>query len=499
MNLLLLGLAATLSASSAPSDDTNAAYRELASKDPHHPRYHFAPSAFWINDPNGFVKHDGVYHLFYQLSTRPEGPDSVKHWGHATSRDLVHWQEAPIALSPGPDGGDSVGCWSGSILRHDGRFMAFYTGVMPEEAQCLAVSEDSQLLDWEKDPGNPIIAVHASGLPLISFRDPTLWRDGDHWMMGVGTGVRGKGGGVLSYRSSDLRNWEYAGPLYVDEANEYSYLFECPSFHSLGDKHLLLYSAHYHNDPISSCYFLGQYADGRFTPDTYARLDLSSDYYAAQAYPVDGRLLAFAWVKSGREQETWPQFGWSGAISFPRELSLGDDGALVIRPPRELDALRGKHHAFAAAKLTPNSTGACPGLLSDACEIQATFAPDDDGAFAAERFGLVLRQSPDGEEQTRICYEPGTKRLVMERAKSSLNEKVLKDTQQGDLVLAQGEALRLRVFLDQSIIEIYANDRVAGTLRVYPTREDSLGVDAFVEGGDVQLTQLEAWEFGSSS
>jgi len=499
MSILALGIAITVAATGRPAEETAAEFRERAAQDVHRPRYHFVPSAFWINDPNGLIQYKGVYHLFYQLSTRPEGPDLVKHWGHATSTDLVRWEELPVALSPSPGGPDSVGCWSGSAIVDGDRVRVFYTGVMPE-VQCLATAQDDALAQWEKFPGNPVIGAHASGLPLISFRDPTLWRDGDTWMMGVGTGVQGKGGAVLAYRSDDLRAWRYAGPLFLDEANEYSYLFECPSFLPIGDKHLLLYSGHLRNGRIASCYFLGQYEDARFTPGAYGPLDLSSDYYAAQAFKDEsGRILVFAWDKSGRDQDTWPRYGWSGAISFPRELSLGPDGGLCIRPARELAALRGAHSRYAPQTVTPASANVCDGFASDECEIAATFTPGPSGRFGAERFGLVVRRSPGGEEQTRIYYEPGAGRLVMDRERASLDEKVLKGTQQGSLALSEGEALTLRIYLDRSVIEVYANDRVAGTLRVYPTRGDSLGVGVFTEGGDVSLAHIDAWELQAPS
>ena len=97
----------------------DAALAERLAADPHRPRYHFLPPAHWMNDPNGLIQWQGAYHLFYQYS--PDGVGSgIKHWGHARSADLVHWEHLPIALSPTPGGPDKDGCWSGCAVDDGG-------------------------------------------------------------------------------------------------------------------------------------------------------------------------------------------------------------------------------------------------------------------------------------------------------------------------------------------------------------------------------------------
>ena len=130
--------------------------------DPHRPRYHVLPPSGWLNDPNGFIYHQGVYHLFYQHN--PAGGFHADiHWGHAVSPDLARWQHRPIALAPTPDGPDAGGCWSGSAAIVGGRPVLFYSGVYPQTV-CMATGDDD-LDTWVKHP-TPLIAAPPPGFIL---------------------------------------------------------------------------------------------------------------------------------------------------------------------------------------------------------------------------------------------------------------------------------------------------------------------------------------------
>ena len=191
------------------TDSANPDAARLAA-DPNRPQYHFLPSANWMNDPNGPIFHNGVFHMFYQYN--PHGGFwGTMHWGHATSRDLLHWQHQPVAMAPTPGGPDKEGVFSGSAIIHNGVPTLIYTGVNPE-VQCLATSTDG-MKTWQKYSANPIIAGPPKGLTVAGFRDPCVWREGSDWYMVVGTGFRKVGGAALLYRSSDLRKWEYLHPF----------------------------------------------------------------------------------------------------------------------------------------------------------------------------------------------------------------------------------------------------------------------------------------------
>lgn len=222
---------------------------ERFASDPHRPRYHFLPPENWLNDPNGPIWYDGRHHLFYQ-----HNPDEAKwgniHWGHAVSDDLVHWEDWPMALIPGTEGVDELHCFTGcAFVQEDGTPTIAYTGINPgadpqarrHESQSLAVSQDG-MLTWQKIAQNPVIADPPEGLDVTGFRDPCVWREGDSWYMVIGSGIEDEGGAVLAYRSRDLIDWEYLGPLMVGDAEEHGTMWECPDFFPLGEAHLLLVS-----------------------------------------------------------------------------------------------------------------------------------------------------------------------------------------------------------------------------------------------------------------
>ena len=129
--------------------------------DPYRPAYHFICPANWMNDPNGTIFWKGRYHIFYQYN--PNGAfHGTIHWGHASSADLVHWADHPIALPPGPDGADRDQCYSGAaFINKEGVPTFIYHGL--PDGICLATSDDDLLINWEKHPANPIIPNPQAG------------------------------------------------------------------------------------------------------------------------------------------------------------------------------------------------------------------------------------------------------------------------------------------------------------------------------------------------
>jgi beta-fructofuranosidase len=215
------------------------------------PRYHVIGERNWINDPNGPIHHRGVYHLFYQAN--PEcpfwGPPS---WAHVTSSDLVHWMRRPVALTPGDDGPDVDGCWSGCAQLIDGRPALYYTGVVGEDEQrvesvCRAWGS-ADLLRWEKDVANPLLGGPPQERVSGYHRDPFLWRDagGWHMLLGSGTTEGERHGQILRYDSPDATAWEYAGVFFQApraigglDLGEH---WECPQLLLDGDVAILILS-----------------------------------------------------------------------------------------------------------------------------------------------------------------------------------------------------------------------------------------------------------------
>ena len=327
--------------------------------DPLRPQFHFLPPANWMNDPNGPIYWKGHYHLFYQHN--PNGAYwGDMHWGHARSKDMVHWEHLSMALAPTPGGPDKDGCFSGSAFINDGTPTLVYTGVSPE-VQCLATSDD-QMITWEKFGGNPVISSPPAGLKVTGFRDPTIWRELDSWLMTVGSGFKGQGGAVLICSSKDLTHWDYLHTLFADppfERNDPAHsdrydpvaagdMWECPDFFPMGQKHVLLVSTQ-----GRVYYVTGHYSDRKFQRGASGLVDGSDLYYAAKSFvDYQGRRILWGWIREARNDAAQRRAGWAGVMSFPRVLSLGPEGTLQMDPLPELKMLRGKRHAIKGSEVS---------------------------------------------------------------------------------------------------------------------------------------------------
>lgn len=461
-------------------------------QDRHRPRYHFTPPANWMNDPNGLIQYKGTYHLFYQYN--PNGAFwGTMHWGHAASEDLVHWRHLPVALAPEPGGPDQDGCYSGATVVHDGVPTLVYTGVRrPDELACLAVSEDQELRSWSKFPGNPVITGTPPDVRTTIFRDHTLWREDGSWMMGVGAGIEGKGGAVLLYRSDDLVSWEYLWPLATEDPalNAGNVLlstgWECPDFFFLEDKPVLI-ACEWDGDPIAVSSWTGEYGGQRFTPERKGTVDAGSPFYAPQSFRDEsGRRIMLGWLREARSADTQRAAGWSGVMTLPRVITSLKDGALAFAVAPEVEALRGR-------RVTYEGQGGVvdlQGVSGDSLEIHAEF---ETGALGP--FGMQVCCSPDGREHTTVVWDARTSAISLDTRLSSADPEVVGEMASSPLDLVDDEPLSLRIFVDRSVIEVYANGRVALSGRMYPSRQDSLGVRVLSAGslrGPVETYEMTA-------
>jgi beta-fructofuranosidase len=462
--------------------------RQRLSSDSHRPRYHVLPPSNWMNDPNGVCQWDGQYHLFYQYNPLA-ARWGVIHWGHAVSVDLVHWADLPIALSPTPGGPDADGCWSGCIVNNGGVPTMLYTGLHNRaQRPCLATSDDG-LLTWHKHPGNPVIAEPPTDVDALDFRDHCIWQEDASWYQLIGGKIDGVGGAALLYRSRDLVEWEYLHPLCVGDQTETGTIWECPDFFPLGDKHVLLIS------PIplrKTLYMVGTYADHRFTPERVEVLDAGGHYYAPQSMrDIQGRRLIWGWVWEGRDEPAQLAAGWAGVMSLPRMLTLLPNGMLGSAPAPELESLREHHQGWRDLQLIATAAHILSEVQGTTLEISVEFAPNDAAAF-----GIDVRCSADGVERTRIVYDRARQQLEIDRSQSSASTADQRDLYGGTLALEAGESLTLRVFVDGSVLEVFANGRLCLTSRVYPA-ETSLGVGLFAQGGSVNVPAIDVWDMQS--
>ncbi len=488
-------------AKSAPrTEDKNlvAAQRRLRQKllsDPHRPIYHFVtPEGRCMPfDGNGAIFWNGRYHLCYIFQD-----DRGHCWGHASSKDLLHWRWHSPALFPAPGDVDR-GIFSGNcFVNKKGEATILYHGV--GAGNCIATSSGPELETWTKLPSNPIIPIPKRGSPeekLYRSWDPHGWLEGDAYYAIFG------GQKATLFKADKLDKWKYVGPFLtknmsgVDGFEDIS----CPDFFKLGDRYMLLCISH-----ARGCrYYLGQWKNEQFTPEIHERMNWPGGTCFAPESLLDnkGRRIMWAWVLDRRPRN---DYGWSGTMTLPRVLSLNEDGTLRIEPVEELRQLRmhGKKHE--RIRVVDGSPVTLDDVRGDCLEMDLTIKPG-----SAKRFGVRLRCSIDGAEQTVVECDPSAKHLKIDMKKSSLdsvkyftfcmkggsNPQVTE--QIAPFQLKKDEKLRLRIFLDRSILEVFANDRQCITQRIYPTREDSTSVVLFAEGGSVEVQSLQTWQMAPTN
>lgn len=448
-------------------------------KDPHRPAFHFLPPRNWMNDPNGLIHFRGEYHLFYQHNPDAAVPRNIV-WGHAASRDLVYWKHLPIALRPDKPY-DKDGVWTGCMVDDNGTPTAVYTGVHPE-VQCIATSKD--MTSWEKAPENPVIAAPPPGMQVTGFRDPYVWRSRDWWYAVVGSGIKDVGGAILLYRSKDLRHWQYLQPAAVGEKSATGEMWECPNFFPLGRKWVLWVS------PIPfgrTIYFVGSFREQRFVPEYQGEMDLGGCFYAPQAFrDTRGRRILFGWLWETRPEEQVRESGWAGVMSLPRQVTLGTDGCLRFQPVGEMRALRQQSVRLNAQVL--GDTLPIKGVRGEQCEMVVEIDP-----MRADHCGVRIAHDPEGEQQTLIVYCRSEASLSIDRTRSSLTDGVAKDVRSAPLVLQPNETLKLHLFVDHSVVEVYANEHTCLTTRVYPQGDGGYTPFLYAQGGNAQLLRLQAW------
>ncbi len=473
-------------------------FRRFFRDDPHRPLYHYLPPANWMNDPNGLIQWNGAYHLFYQYNPNGAFHGSI-HWGHAVSYDLAHWEEWPIALTPTPGEHDQDGCWSGCAINHNGTPTLFYSGVHPQ-AVCMAISSDD-LLTWQKHPGNPVIAGPPPDVDCDGeFRDPFVWQEPDGWYMLMGTRSAAVGGAVLLYRSNDLINWEYLHPLmrgdkYQTAPFRTGSIWECPNLVRLGDRHVLIVSFQDHESKrlLYTGFFLGDYKNRFFSPVKQGLVDYGHSFYAPQAMADErGRQLMWGWLRENRPEAVQRQSGWSGVMSLPRVLSVAADDVLLMSPAPELEALRGAEFRLENVTIGPDTPDLLTAVRGDTLEIllEAEFQ-------SATAVGLKLRCSPNKAEQTVISYDVRRQSLTVDASHSSLDPKLQPEPVTVSHPLPRPNLLTLRVFVDRSVIELFADARTCIISRVYPTQPDSTGLRLFTQNGSVTIRRLSVWPMNS--
>ncbi len=470
--------------------DSAALCKKLAS-DPLRPQYHLLPAHNWMNDPNAPIFFRGRYHMFHQYNPEAAVWGNM-NWAHATSPDMIHWRNEPIALSPTPGGPDRDGVFSGSAVLDKGTPTVFYTGVAPPDAesdatlrdgvhtwrevQCLAVAQDENLRMWKKR-AEPVIAAPPAGLAVTGFRDPCLWKEGEHWMLILGSGILHKGGAVLLYSSRDLRQWTYLHPLVQGSAGsnqsvnpvDTGEMWECPDFFPLGDKHVLLIST-----MGRVRWKVGTYANQVFTPEKEGVVDWGAYYAAKSMLDANGNRILWGWITETRTDAELIAAGWAGAMSLPRILSLNSKNELQMEVAPAVQQLRAAHTniTYDASPTARQKLLETLRLHDLAGELKLEFRPKTD------EFEIRL-QSESGETFVTISCET-----------KSGGQELRVDNVSAPLSGPSGSPVQLHIFLDGSVLEVFANGTTSLTKRIYRIPSGPL----MLKVGDAELTSLDAWQ-----
>jgi beta-fructofuranosidase len=467
----------------SPASDVNASARALREKlasDPHRPGYHFViPEGTGMPfDPNGAVYWKGRYHLFYIFQDK-----RGHNWGHVSSKDLFHWRHHPTGLVSGMFSGNC-------FLNKEGVPTMCYHQV--GQGNAMAVALDDELNEWKKLDSNPITPKTKPGDPFHDkYRswDPYGWLEGDTYYAIFG----GERPGLVKAPRLE-GEWKYVGDLLANTVPGVSINEDvsCADFFKLGDRHMLLCISH----RLGARYYLGEWKGEQFHPTYHEKMSwVDNSYFAPESLLDDrGRRIMWAWIFDLPQFKMRTDYGWSGTMSLPRVLSLAADGTLRMNPPEEIALLRfnGKKKSNLAVKA--DSELVVEGIAGNSLELNLEMNAGD-----TKQCGVKVCCSPGGEELTLVYYDAVEKKLKVDTTRSSVAEGP-KNVEAGPFELQAGEPLKLRVFVDKSVVEVFANDgRQAVMRRIYPTREDSVGVRLFANGGPAHVSTLEAWELMPSN
>lgn len=440
------------------------------------PQYHFTPEKNWHNDPNGLVYYKGEYHLFYQYN--PFGTEwGFMHWGHAVSKDLVHWENLPIALYPDNDSKDKEICtaFSGCGLIDEKNL----TGLQKGEEKTILLFYTSQKcgqrLAYSNDKGRTWLKYEKN--PLIPFdetddaRDPKVfWHEASKQYVMVlyrRPDQKEQLKGVSIYTSKNLLDWEFKSHL--------PGFFECPDLVELpvnrrsDDKKWVLFDG-------DGSYLIGTFNGEKFTPETIKTpSDFGANYYATQTWSnipeSDGRTIQIAWMRGGE----FPGMPFKGQMTFPCELSIRKftEGLKLLRKPiREIELLHQKGDRWENENLIPGiNKNLTHGIKGDALHIIGTIR-----IKTADSFGFVIRLDKK-DNGTEIMYNVKTKTL------SCLGKSAVVEPVDG--------SLKLEILLDRSSVEIFANDGKVVMSSCFAPVENATGLYLFNTGGEILVEKLE--------
>lgn len=488
------------------------------------PALHYAARNTWLNDPNGLIFHDGVYHLYYQNNPL----DSVwgnMSWGHATSLDLVTWTEHPVAISFD----DQEDVFSGSIVFDRDNTSGFGTDSAPPlvavytsafkpgtalegiQAQSLAFSRDGGYT-WTKHTANPVLNRGSA-----EFRDPKVFRydggAGSYWIM---VAVEATDFQVVLYKSHDLKDWEFLSAF--GPANATGGVWECPDLFALpldGDPENLQWVLTVNLNPggpnngSAGQYFVGDFDGTTFTSATtvtrgpqdpdrleeYQWLDWGRDYYAAVSFSdaPHNRRLMIAWMNNWEYANHIPTSPWRSPMALTREISLHTrEGKprLIQKPAGDFAGLPTAGTSFSSKGMhIADSTSILDGAAGTVQRIDVSFSPG-----TAEEFGLIVRGN--GSHGTRVGIRPSHGTLYVDRRTSGRTQfhEAFPSIDTAPLRTVNG-SYQLTIYVDRCSVEVFAEGgQVTMTELIFPAPA-STDVAVYALGGTATMSSLHVHQY----
>lgn len=463
------------------------------------PQFHFTPERNWMNDPNGLVFYKGQYHLFYQYNPFANVWGHMS-WGHAVSKDLIHWKQLPVALEEE----NGIMIFSGSAVVdtknssglgsiQNPPLVAIYTGSTDTlQTQNLAYSTDNGLL-WTKYKSNPVLNENKK-----DFRDPNVfwYAPEKKWIMSLSYPTTHQ---IAFYSSVNLRDWKQVGIF--GPAGDTTGVWECPDLMRVpiydqpgSYKWVLLTSQN-----ATMQYFVGNFDGKNFTSETpngtTLKPDYGTDYYAAIAYhsnPIE-KPVSIGWVNNWNYANQIPTYPWKGAASLPRTLQLkkiNDVWQLIQQPVAALATLRKQPVIYSNKKIN-KTTELLPfkGNVWESEIIMQPAATGETGLQLAVGNGLALN----------ISYNAAAKQLVINRNNTPdyfSAAFAARPTSIAPVRLLNNE-LKLQVFFDKSIVEVFVNNgEQVLTVQVFPAEENN-GVALYSTGENALFKRVTFWPMKS--
>lgn len=513
---------------------------DTTNTDYYRPSYHFTPLYGWMNDPNGMVYKDGEYHLYFQYN--PYGSKwGNMHWGHAVSKDLVHWEHLDPAIARDPVGhifsGSSVLDKKNTAGFGKNAIIAIYTNnsVNHDEVQCIAYSNDNGRT-FTKYEGNPVLTPFDG---LKDFRDPKVfwYEKGKCWYMIVSADKE-----MRLYKSKNLKKWNYVS-AFGKGIGQQPCQYECPDFFQLpvnGDKKKMKWVMTMNINPgcwfggSATEYFVGDFDGKKFTcPDAHdvKWLDWGKDHYATVTFSNTGdRVLGITWMSNWQYANLTPFKQNRGANGLPRELKLYEkNGKYYVSEnvAPEVYALRKETKDLADASVADaKDLKGVAANMNGAFEIEADVTPDANGIAGIEI-------SNNRRERTMIYFDMKQGKVVMDRTESGLTDfgkqavphdiELAWDKQRAaegkepariansinyknDFALATWAPLSLcedgkktyhvDIFVDKSSVELFVDGgRIAMTNLVFPVAPYE-NVKLYTHGGKAEFKNLKVHKLG---